>query len=281
MTRSIGKRKAESRRSSRFANTRVRCFRIGRAGSRCCTGRARSGRALCWRLGRWTALTALSIIGFPSGKLADNVMSAILRGGLEKMAEAGVPVIGGHSIQDSEIKAGFAVTGLIARERVTKRAGAREGDVLVLTKPLGTVVVCFAAQIGRAPDEVLSPAVHSMTSLNRTASEIMQRHGAHACTDVTGFGLLGHLAEMARTSGVDMEIAWNDIPLLPGSLDLARAGVIPGGDGPESRGVVRATGHRRRSRCDGAGTLSRSPDIRRASDFPPRGKRCRVALRLA
>lgn len=175
-----------------------------------------------------TALTALSIIGFPSGKLADSVMSEILRGGLEKMAEAGVPVIGGHSIQDAEIKAGFAVTGVISRELVTKRAGAREGDALVLTKPLGTGVVCFAAQIGRAPEEVLAPAIHSMTSLNRTAAETMRRFGAHACTDVTGFGLLGHLAEMARTSGVDVEIAWNSIPLLPGALDLARAGVIPG-----------------------------------------------------
>ena len=175
-----------------------------------------------------TALTALSIIGFPSGKLADSVMSEILRGGLEKMAEAGVPVIGGHSIQDSEIKAGFAVTGVISRELVTKRAGAREGDVLVLTKPLGTGVVCFAAQIGRAPEDVLAAAVHSMTSLNRAAAEIMRRFGAHACTDVTGFGLLGHLAEMARTSGVDVEIAWSSIPLLPGALDLARAGVIPG-----------------------------------------------------
>jgi selenide,water dikinase len=173
-------------------------------------------------------LTALSIIGFPSGKLADSVMSEILRGGLEKMAEAGVPVIGGHSIQDSEIKAGFAVTGVIARERVMKRAGAREGDALVLTKPLGTGIVCFAAQIGRATDDVLSPAIRSMTSLNRSAAEIMQRFDAHACTDVTGFGLLGHLAEMARTSCVDVEIAWSEIPLLPGSLDLARAGVIPG-----------------------------------------------------
>jgi len=175
-----------------------------------------------------TALTALSIIGFPSGKLADSVMSEILRGGLEKMAEAGVPVIGGHSIQDSEIKAGFAVTGLIARERLMKRAGARDRDALVLTKPLGTGIVCFAAQIGRAPDEVLSPAIRSMTLLNRTAAEIMQRFGANACTDITGFGLLGHLAEMARTSRVNVELVWDDIPLLPGSLDLARAGVIPG-----------------------------------------------------
>ena len=175
-----------------------------------------------------TALTALSIIGFPSGKLADSVMSEILRGGLEKMAEAGVPVIGGHSIQDSEIKAGFAVTGLIAREFVMRRAGAKQGDVLVLTKPLGTGIVCFAAQIRRAADEVLSAAIRSMSALNRAAAEAMQKHGAHACTDVTGFGLLGHLAEMARTSEVDMELAWSEIPLLPGSLDLARAGVIPG-----------------------------------------------------
>lgn len=175
-----------------------------------------------------TALTALSIIGFPSGKLDEKVMREILRGGLEKMTEAGVPVIGGHSIQDSEIKAGFAVTGLIAKERVIKRAGAQAGDVLVLTKPLGTGIVCFAAQIQRAPENVLQAAIRSMTSLNRAASEIMQLHEAHACTDITGFGLLGHLAEMARTSAVDVELMWNNIPLLPGVLELARAGLIPG-----------------------------------------------------
>jgi len=175
-----------------------------------------------------TPLTALSIVGFPSGKLADGVMSEILRGGLEKMAEAGVPVVGGHSIQDSEIKAGFAVTGAIARERVVKRAGAQPGDGLVLTKPLGTGIVCFAGQIGRASEETLRAAIASMTALNRAAAELMQRFGAHACTDVTGFGLLGHLSEMARTSSVDVELVWDSIPVLPGVVELARAGVIPG-----------------------------------------------------
>ncbi len=173
-------------------------------------------------------LTALSIIGFPAGAVPTSVMRDILRGGLDKMAEAGVSVIGGHSIQDSEIKAGFAVTGEIDADRVTARAGARPGDALVLTKPLGTGILAFAAQIGRAGPDEIAAAAASMAALNNTAAELMLAHGANGCTDVTGFSLLGHLAEMARDSGVDAELVWDDIPLLPGALARAAEGVIPG-----------------------------------------------------
>ncbi|NLT32685.1 MAG: selenide, water dikinase SelD [Acidobacteria bacterium] len=174
-------------------------------------------------------LTALSIVGFPVRKLADSVLREILRGGIDKMAEAGVPVIGGHSIDDDQIKAGFAVTGLIDKNRVTTNAGARAGDVLILTKPLGTGIVAFAKQIGRAREESLAAAVRSMTTLNRSAAGEMERHGVHACTDVTGFGLMGHLSEMALRSGVDVEIRWDDLPWFPHVLQYAAEGILPGG----------------------------------------------------
>lgn len=175
-----------------------------------------------------TPLTALSVIGFPVRKIPDEAMFEILRGGIDKMKEAGCAIIGGHSINDPEVKAGFAVTGLIDKSRVVTNAGARPGDVLILTKPLGTGIVAFAAQIDRARPESVQAAAASMTSLNKTAAELMIQFGAHAATDVTGFSLMGHLAEMARSSGVDVEIVWDDLPLFDGVQDYAAAGILPG-----------------------------------------------------
>ena len=174
-------------------------------------------------------LTALSVIGFPIGVVPDSVMRDILRGGIDKMNEAGVPVVGGHSIKDAEIKAGFSVTGVVDPKRIFTNAGAKPGDALVLTKPIGTGIIAFAAQIDRAPAGAAEAAARSMTMLNKTASELMIEAKAHAATDVTGFGLIGHLAEMAASSGVDVEIAWDDVPLLPGVLECAAAGILPGG----------------------------------------------------
>jgi selenide,water dikinase len=174
-------------------------------------------------------LVALSIVGFPIGMVPEKVLHEILRGGIDKMAEAGVAVIGGHSIKDAEIKAGFAVTGVVDPKHLTLRAGARPGDVLVLTKPIGTGIVAFAAQIDRAPASALDAAARSMTTLNKAAAEAMLQFDAHGCTDITGFGLIGHLAEMAAGSRTDVEIVWDDIPLLPGVLELVGQGVIPGG----------------------------------------------------
>jgi selenide,water dikinase len=157
-------------------------------------------------------------------------MRDILRGGIDKMAEAGVPIIGGHSIKDAEIKAGFAVTGLVDPARMMTNDGARPGDVLVLTKPLGTGIIAFADQIDRAPPGALDAAARSMTALNKTASEVMLgSKEVHACTDITGFGLTGHLVNIAAASGVDMEIVWDDLPLLPGVLECVGQGIIPGG----------------------------------------------------
>lgn len=174
-------------------------------------------------------LVALSIVGFPIREVADEAMADILRGGIDAMSEAGVPVVGGHSIKDHQIKAGFAVTGLVDADGVVTNAGARPGDALVLTKPLGVGVLSFAVQIGRAPAGAAEAIAESMAALNKTASEAMLAHGVHACTDVTGFGLMGHLAEMARASGAQVEIVWDDLPLFPGLLECLAEGIVPGG----------------------------------------------------
>jgi selenide,water dikinase len=175
-----------------------------------------------------TPMTAVSVLGFPVRKVPDKVMSEILCGGIDKMNEAGTAIIGGHSINDSEIKAGFAVTGTIDKDKIVTNAGARKGDVLILTKPIGTGIVAFAAQIGRADEKSVKASTESMTTLNKNASQLMVKFGAHACTDVTGFSLMGHLAEMALSSGVDVEIVWDNIPLFPGVLEYAAAGILPG-----------------------------------------------------
>jgi len=176
-----------------------------------------------------TPMTAVSVLGFPVRKVPDRAMNEILSGGIDKMNEAGAAIIGGHSINDSEIKAGFAVTGIIDKDKIVTNANAQKGDVLILTKPLGTGIVAFTSQIGRAdnPESVKASAL-SMTTLNKTASQLMVKFGAHACTDVTGFSLCGHLSEMALSSGVDVEVIWDKIPLFPGVLEYAAACILPG-----------------------------------------------------
>jgi selenide,water dikinase len=173
-------------------------------------------------------LTALSILGFPARKLPDNVITEILCGGIDKMKEAGVSVIGGHSIEDNELKAGFAVTGIIEKDKIITNAGAQPGDLLILTKPIGTGIINFASQIGLTSAESVKEATEAMTTLNRTASQLMVKFGASACTDVTGFALLGHLTEMSSRSSVDAQIIWDDIPLFAGVLEYAAAGILPG-----------------------------------------------------
>ncbi len=173
-------------------------------------------------------ITALSIVGFPLQTAADEVLQQILRGGIDKMAEAGVPIVGGHSINDSEIKAGFAVTGLVHPDRIVTNAAARPGDCLILTKPLGTGILSFALQIGRAPADAAEAAARSMAALNQRAAKLMLASAAHACTDVTGFGLMGHLGAMAAASKVDVEIVWDNLPLLPGVLQCLAEGIASG-----------------------------------------------------
>lgn len=173
-------------------------------------------------------LTALSIIGFPIEKLSHKIMNRILRGGVDKLNEAGTVVLGGHSIKDKEIKFGFAVTGGIHPKKIITNATAEPGDALVLTKPLGTGIIGFANQLGKAFPFNLQEISQSMTALNKTASEIMVEMGVRCATDVTGFGLLGHLAEMVVQSGVSVEIDVASVPVFGDVLMYAEKEYLSG-----------------------------------------------------
>jgi selenide, water dikinase len=174
-------------------------------------------------------LIALAIACFPQDGELD-VLRQILRGGISKLEEAGCAVVGGHSVRDTEIKFGYAVTGLIHPTAVRTNGGARSGDLLVLTKPIGTGVITTALKQGRARDEWVNGAVRSMTALNKTAAAVIAQHGGvHAMTDVTGFGLMGHGREMAMASGVILEIEPQKVPRLEGALEAIALGAIPAG----------------------------------------------------
>jgi len=173
-------------------------------------------------------LTALSIVAFPIEKLSPRIMNRMLQGGIDKLREAGVAVLGGHSIKDREIKFGFAVTGVVHPGKMTVNSKAKPGDVLILTKPIGTGTLSFARQIGRAPADGLAEAERSMRELNRAAAEAMTAAGVTTATDITGFGLAGHLGEIAAQSGVEVEVYGEAIPVFTGVMDLIRQGVISG-----------------------------------------------------
>ncbi len=173
-------------------------------------------------------LTALSIIGFPIEKLSHAIMNRMLKGGIDKMKEAGVSVIGGHSIKDNEIKLGFAVTGSIHPHRIITNSRAQPGDLLILTKPLGTGIISFAQQLGQAFPFNIAAISRSMATLNKTAAEIMNEMNILCGTDVTGFGILGHLTEMVVQSQVSAEIAVDRIPLFSDVLAFAKKDLISG-----------------------------------------------------
>jgi len=173
-------------------------------------------------------ITALNVVCFPSG-LDPGILGEILRGGLDKFAEARVALLGGHTVDDEQIKYGASVTGLVQPQRVWTNAGAQLGDILILTKALGTGIVSTAVKQGKATKESEQAATLSMTTLNKAARDVFAQWDIHACTDVTGFGLMGHLSHMVRASGVTAHIASQSIPILAGALELARAGVGPGG----------------------------------------------------
>jgi selenide,water dikinase len=172
---------------------------------------------------------ALSIIGFPVGKLPLEVMGEILRGGADKAREAGIAIVGGHSIDDPEPKYGLAVYGLVHPERAVRNSTARPGDVLVLTKPIGTGVISQGVKKGGTSEAELAGAIAAMTTLNRAASEAMVEAGPSAATDVTGFSLMGHLHEVVHASGLRARVRASSVPLLPGARRLADAGLVPGG----------------------------------------------------
>ena len=174
-------------------------------------------------------LFGLNIVGFPSNRLPLRVLEQILRGALDKAAEAGVSVIGGHTVDDTEPKFGLAVTGIVHPERVLRNSTARAGDALVLTKPLGVGIISTAVKRGLADEATAREAAELMATLNRAAAEAMIEVGAHACTDVTGFGLLGHLREMSAGSGMDVTVDAPAVPMLPAARAFAGADVVPGG----------------------------------------------------
>lgn len=174
-------------------------------------------------------LTALSIVAFPSGKLPLSVLTDILRGGQDKVHEAGASIIGGHTIIDEELKYGLSVTGSVHPDRILANNGARVGDVLVLTKPLGTGFVTTALKRGIIDASAAAPTVEAMCSLNRDASRAALAVGVKCATDITGFGLLGHAMNIARGSNVTMQFTTRQLPVLPGAHEAWQAGATPGG----------------------------------------------------
>ena len=173
-------------------------------------------------------ISALSILAYPAkGDLED--LEQILQGGAEKMREADCAVLGGHSVADEEIKFGYAVTGTVHPARVKANAGARAGDALLLTKRLGTGVISTALKRGIASEADVEASIASMLTLNRKACEAMLQYDVHGCTDITGFGLIGHAREMALASGVTLEIEVDRLRFLDGAVEYARLGAIPGG----------------------------------------------------
>ncbi len=173
--------------------------------------------------------TALNIVGFPKGKLDLEILTDIIRGGSERVRAAGAVVVGGHTIIDEELKYGMAVTGVIHPDRVIRNVGVQPGDALVLTKALGTGIISTALKRRKASPASVRAAVRSMVRLNDTASAVMRTFPVHACSDVTGFGLLGHAFEMASGSGVTIVLEARALPLLPGARRLAQRGYLTGG----------------------------------------------------
>ena len=172
---------------------------------------------------------ALNIVGFPINDLPNEMLTTILQGGADKAKEAGIPTVGGHSVDDKEPKYGLVVTGEVEEKNIVTNKSATPGDVLVLTKPLGIGIIATAIKKGVVKNEVIRAAVESMSALNELASKIMVELGVKTATDVSGFGLLGHLNEICEASKVSAEIKYDDLPLLPGVNKLASDGIIPGG----------------------------------------------------
>ena len=173
--------------------------------------------------------TALNIVCFPRGKMDMGVLGEVLRGGADKVKESGAVVAGGHSIIDEEIKYGLAVTGVVHPDRILRNVGAREGDVLVLTKPLGTGIATTALKRGNASEASIEQAVASMAALNKYAAAVMQGYDVHACSDVTGYGLLGHGLEMTGDGSVSIVFEAARLPLIRDAAALAETGNLTGG----------------------------------------------------
>ncbi len=174
-------------------------------------------------------LTAMNIVCFPTQSMDISILKDILRGGIDKMIEAKVTLVGGHSIDDTELKYGLSVTGTVNPKKLITNSGAKAGDKLVLTKPLGTGIISTAVKAGMADDKTVARITKSMATLNNKASELMQEIGIHACTDITGFGLLGHICQVAKNSQVGLNIHSASVPIFPEAEKFARQGLCPGG----------------------------------------------------
>ncbi|WP_025783554.1 selenide, water dikinase SelD [Sporosarcina sp. D27] len=176
-----------------------------------------------------TPITALNIVAFPIAALDKTILTEILRGAGDKLKEAGVTLVGGHSIDDQEPKFGLAVTGTVHPDKIRPNAGALPGDVLLLTKPIGVGIYTTSLKHGKLSDEEIKHVTSVMTTLNKTAAETMADFDVHAVTDVTGFGLLGHTSEMAKGSNAGITLNANAVPVLPRAKELAEGGHVPGG----------------------------------------------------
>ena len=189
-----------------------------------------------WAMGG-TPVTALAVTCFPKKGVDFSILGEIMRGGLQVLTENGVALVGGHSVDNQQIMFGYAVTGTIDPARVVTNRAARAGDALILTKPIGTGVVSTGIKFGKAGEEVTRASLATMLLSGREAARLMVEAGAHAATDVTGFALLGHAWELARASGVTLEIKAASVPLIPGASELAAAGMLTSGD-KTNRGYV-------------------------------------------
>jgi selenide,water dikinase len=176
-------------------------------------------------------LTAMNVVAFPIKKVDGGILKEILKGGYSKIQEAGALLVGGHSIDDVDMKYGLSVTGIAHPERILTNTHARPGDRLVLTKPLGTGIIATALKRKKASRESVMKITESMTTLNRVASEVMMEVGVNACTDITGFGFLGHVLEMAMASDVGIVIQLQSVPIFPEAEEYASRGMVPGGTG--------------------------------------------------
>lgn len=174
-------------------------------------------------------LTAMNIVCFPCKLLGTDVLVEILKGGAAKVAEAGALLVGGHTINDNEPKYGLSVTGIVSPEKILTKGGVKPGDRFILTKPLGTGIITTALKADMVPSSVMEEAVHWMTTLNKEAAEAAREIGVKACTDITGFGLLGHTLEMIRESECGVVFFPDSIPIIEGTFDLAGQGLVPGG----------------------------------------------------
>jgi len=173
--------------------------------------------------------TAMNLVAFPIKEMDISVLRQIIQGGLDKMKEAGVVLVGGHSVEDKELKYGLSVTGFIHPDRVLTKKDLKVGDRLILTKPLGTGIINTAIKGGLASEEIIEFVTGLMATLNRDAAEVMNDYPVHTCTDITGFGLLGHLAEMVVDSNYEIEIWSEKIPVIPKALEYAGIGLVPAG----------------------------------------------------